>query len=98
MFRQLLHGSFSSILTNLGQQALELQLERFFTVWAWKWDIGDDIDFGGHLGPYTWQSSHMHSPEQLSQVSPYTHSIAPSIYCLMILLSGSYRPALYHLR
>jgi hypothetical protein len=25
--------------SSLGQQALELQLERFFTVWAWKWDI-----------------------------------------------------------
>ncbi|KAJ3557338.1 hypothetical protein NM688_g1524 [Phlebia brevispora] len=33
-----------------GQQALELQLERFFTVWAWKWDIEDDLDFGDHLG------------------------------------------------
>ena len=26
----------------MGQQALELQLERFFTVWAWKWDVEDD--------------------------------------------------------
>ncbi len=39
------------MLLNLGQQALELQLERFFTVWAWKWDIEDD-DFGNHLGKY----------------------------------------------
>ncbi|KAI0794029.1 hypothetical protein C8Q74DRAFT_1246439 [Fomes fomentarius] len=46
---KLLHGSFNSVLSNLGQQALELQLERFFTVWAWKWDIEDD-DFGNHLG------------------------------------------------
>ena len=37
------------MLSNLGQQALELQLERFFTVWAWKWDIEDE-DFGIHLG------------------------------------------------
>ena len=36
-------------MTNLGQQALELQLERFFTVWAWKWDYEDD-NFGTHLG------------------------------------------------
>ncbi|KAI1793552.1 hypothetical protein LXA43DRAFT_1001272 [Ganoderma leucocontextum] len=46
---KLLHGSFHSILSNVGQQALELQLERFFTIWAWKWDIEDD-DFGTHLG------------------------------------------------
>lgn len=37
------------MLSTLGQQALELQLERFFTIWAWKWDIEDE-DFGTHLG------------------------------------------------
>ncbi|THH21504.1 hypothetical protein EW146_g64 [Bondarzewia mesenterica] len=47
---KLVHGSFSSILNLLGQQALELQLERFFTVWAWKWDVEEDADFGIHLG------------------------------------------------
>ncbi|KAH9888958.1 hypothetical protein C8Q73DRAFT_766729 [Cubamyces lactineus] len=46
---KLLHGSFTSVLSTLGQEALELQLERFFTVWAWKWDIEDE-DFGTHLG------------------------------------------------
>ncbi|KAI0666785.1 hypothetical protein C8Q78DRAFT_1082689 [Trametes maxima] len=46
---KLLHGSFTSVLSTWGQEALELQLERFFTVWAWKWDI-DDEDFGAHLG------------------------------------------------
>lgn len=45
-----MHGSFTSIMANLGQQALELQLERFFTVWAWMWDVEDDVDFGEHLG------------------------------------------------
>jgi hypothetical protein len=34
----------------MGQQALELQLERFFTVWAWKWDIQEDLEFGNCLG------------------------------------------------
>ncbi|KAI0065547.1 hypothetical protein BV25DRAFT_1880490 [Artomyces pyxidatus] len=47
---KLLHGSFASILRDLGQQALELQLERFFTVWAWRWDIEQDSDFGRYLG------------------------------------------------
>lgn len=47
---KLVHGSFSSILEDFGQQALELQIERFFTVWAWNWDIEQDADFGAHLG------------------------------------------------
>ncbi|THH21185.1 hypothetical protein EUX98_g8430 [Antrodiella citrinella] len=47
---KLTHGSFTSILSSLGQQALELQLERFFTVWAWKWDTEEDITFASHLG------------------------------------------------
>lgn len=51
-YLQLLHGTFSSIMSSLGQQALELQLERFFTVWAWKWDTEDD-DFATHLGTGT---------------------------------------------
>lgn len=47
---QLTHGSFSSILSSLGQQALELQLERFFTIWAWTWDLDKDFSFGINLG------------------------------------------------
>ncbi|KAJ7574395.1 hypothetical protein C8J56DRAFT_979519 [Mycena floridula] len=46
---KLLHGSFSQILATLGQQALELQLERFFTVWAWSWNLEDGYNFGDHL-------------------------------------------------
>ncbi|EPQ56355.1 hypothetical protein GLOTRDRAFT_138110 [Gloeophyllum trabeum ATCC 11539] len=44
------HGSFTHIIDTLGQPALESYLERFFTVWAWKWDIEDDSEFGDHLG------------------------------------------------
>ncbi|KAH9167466.1 hypothetical protein EDB89DRAFT_2115562 [Lactarius sanguifluus] len=47
---KLTHGSFTSVLKTLGQQALELQLERFFTVWAWKWDVEEDSEFGNCLG------------------------------------------------
>ncbi|KAJ3999781.1 hypothetical protein F5050DRAFT_1852207, partial [Lentinula boryana] len=46
---KLSHGSFTTILSTLGQQALELQLERFFTVWAWSWNLEDGLDFGQHL-------------------------------------------------
>ncbi|KAJ7117611.1 hypothetical protein C8R44DRAFT_791120 [Mycena epipterygia] len=48
---KLRHGSFASILSALGQEALELQLERFFTVWAWSWNLEDGPEFGEHLGP-----------------------------------------------
>jgi hypothetical protein len=41
-----------SILGALGRQALELQLERFFTVWAWKWDIQGDSEFGNCFGAF----------------------------------------------
>ncbi|KAL0960240.1 hypothetical protein HGRIS_011872 [Hohenbuehelia grisea] len=47
---KLLHGSFTSILSNLGREALELQLERFWTVWAWSWYIEGGFEFGEHLG------------------------------------------------
>jgi hypothetical protein len=47
---QLTHGSFTRILSTLGKEALELQLERFFTVWAWSWNLEDGHEFGPHLG------------------------------------------------
>lgn len=50
---QLKNGSFTSILATLGQQALEIQLERFFTVWAWSWNLEDGYEFGDHLGVYS---------------------------------------------
>jgi hypothetical protein len=50
--QQLTHGSFTSILSTLGQQALELQLERFFTPWAWSWDLEDGHEFSEHLGTH----------------------------------------------
>ncbi|KAG2011842.1 hypothetical protein CC2G_011910 [Coprinopsis cinerea AmutBmut pab1-1] len=53
---KLLHGSFASILAELGQEALELQLERFFTVWAWSWNLEEKPDIlttlGTPLHPY----------------------------------------------
>ncbi|OCH87382.1 hypothetical protein OBBRIDRAFT_796262 [Obba rivulosa] len=47
---KLLHGPFESILATLGHEALELQLERFWTVWAWRWDIEQDCQFAALLG------------------------------------------------
>ncbi|RDB15779.1 Vacuolar fusion protein CCZ1 [Hypsizygus marmoreus] len=47
---KLTHGSFTSLLSAVGQQALELQLERFFTVWAWSWNLEDGTDFRDQLG------------------------------------------------
>ncbi|KAJ8586900.1 hypothetical protein M405DRAFT_771033, partial [Rhizopogon salebrosus TDB-379] len=47
---KLTHGSFTSILYSLGQEALELQLERFFTVWAWSWDLDKSPELNTDLG------------------------------------------------
>ncbi|KAH6915963.1 hypothetical protein BKA70DRAFT_1254338 [Coprinopsis sp. MPI-PUGE-AT-0042] len=53
---KMLHGSFVSILSDLGQEALELQLERFFTVWAWSWNLEEQpylLDtLGAPIHPY----------------------------------------------
>ncbi|KAF9054526.1 hypothetical protein BJ165DRAFT_1439577 [Panaeolus papilionaceus] len=48
---KLTHGSFSQILAKLGQQALELQLERFWTPWAWSWDLESAPNFEQSFGP-----------------------------------------------
>ncbi|EGN96655.1 hypothetical protein SERLA73DRAFT_75532 [Serpula lacrymans var. lacrymans S7.3] len=47
---KLTHGSFTSILSSLGQEALELQLERFFTMWAWSWNLEEGYDLSTDLG------------------------------------------------
>ncbi|KAG0709245.1 hypothetical protein DFH29DRAFT_978829 [Suillus ampliporus] len=47
---KLTHGSFTSILNSLGQEALELQLERFFTIWAWSWDLSKSFELSDDLG------------------------------------------------
>ncbi|KAF8637582.1 hypothetical protein AX17_002651 [Amanita inopinata Kibby_2008] len=47
---KLMHGSFKQILSTLGREALELQLERFFTIWVWSLNLEEIPDFGNHLG------------------------------------------------
>ncbi|EJD47962.1 hypothetical protein AURDEDRAFT_113233 [Auricularia subglabra TFB-10046 SS5] len=48
---KLLHGTFSSILAQTnGRQTLERLLERFFTVWAWAWDLESSETLREHLG------------------------------------------------
>lgn len=49
---KLTHGSFTSILSTSGQEVLERQLERFFTMWAWSWNLEDGQEFGDHLGAW----------------------------------------------
>ncbi|CCM00358.1 uncharacterized protein FIBRA_02388 [Fibroporia radiculosa] len=60
---KLTHGSLAGILSTAGQQALELQLERFFTVWAWRWDVENDVDFASSLGVQIHPLTHLLSPE-----------------------------------
>ncbi|KZV94571.1 hypothetical protein EXIGLDRAFT_834893 [Exidia glandulosa HHB12029] len=60
---KLLHGTFASILAQPnGRQTLERQLERFFTVWAWKWDVESSETLREHLGLPTHPQSKILSP------------------------------------
>ncbi|KIY71863.1 hypothetical protein CYLTODRAFT_440956 [Cylindrobasidium torrendii FP15055 ss-10] len=45
------HGSMTSVLERSGSEALSLQMERFFTPWAWSWQVDTGKQFGNHLGP-----------------------------------------------
>ncbi|KIJ55335.1 hypothetical protein M422DRAFT_63445 [Sphaerobolus stellatus SS14] len=47
---KLLYDTYTSVLAEDGPQALQARLERFFTPWAWRWDIEEDIDLPMHLG------------------------------------------------
>lgn len=80
---QLTHGSFSSILSSLGQQALELQLERFFTVWAWTWDVDKDfnlcIDLGARMSPRHARTVVYPTPLPGLPLHSSYHSILPAI-------------------
>ncbi|KAF7308281.1 hypothetical protein HMN09_00676100 [Mycena chlorophos] len=69
---KLRHGSFSSILSTLGKEALELQLERFFTIWAWSWNLEDGLEFGESLGPplHPQQSQLVQSMDEFSSKLP----------------------------
>jgi len=44
------YGTFSSTMSILGKEALELQLERFFTVWAWSWNLEKPFPFSDYIG------------------------------------------------
>ncbi|KIM34099.1 hypothetical protein M408DRAFT_59921 [Serendipita vermifera MAFF 305830] len=46
---KLLHGSFASLL-NKSRPSLERHLEKFFSVWAWSWDVEAAAEFISHLG------------------------------------------------
>lgn len=45
---------------------LEVQLERFFTVWAWKWDIDHDSELGEHLGGFGRNANRLHHSGMLN--------------------------------
>jgi len=72
----LIHGSFTSILANLGQQALELQLERFWTVWAWSWDLEEKAEFGEDFGEVNYLRKEIPILKQI-QVHLSTHTSLP---------------------
>ncbi|KAJ7509822.1 hypothetical protein B0H11DRAFT_1258604 [Mycena galericulata] len=97
---KLRHGSFTSILATLGQVALELQLERFFTMWAWSWNLEDGPEFGEHLGLplHPMQSSLLLSLDEFSSRLPdevVAIAISPPYVIPSTRYTGmSYPPAL----
>ena len=50
LFPQTIHGSFAFVLETQGREALELQLERFFTVWAWQQNMAGPSNFRDLFG------------------------------------------------
>ncbi|KAE9399575.1 hypothetical protein BT96DRAFT_993899 [Gymnopus androsaceus JB14] len=87
---KLMHGSFTSILSTLGQEALELRLERFFTVWAWSWDIENGLEFSQHLGKLSLPTSL--SQHLLTLVPPPPESLPPSPSTPSTIQDGTVRP------
>ncbi|KAG6902327.1 hypothetical protein C0995_001364 [Termitomyces sp. Mi166 len=85
---KLTHGSFTTILSTIGQEALELQLERFFTIWAWTWNLEDRGEFGEHLGTplhpsyrslgTTISNYSQHLPECVSSIIVHPPHVMPS--------------------
>ncbi|KAI6044291.1 hypothetical protein EDC04DRAFT_2644016 [Pisolithus marmoratus] len=69
---KLVHGSFTSILHSQGQQALESQLERFFTIWAWSWDLEGDSNLSLDLGKV--RPSTPYIPQYFLLSIPFLHN------------------------
>ncbi|KAH7105774.1 hypothetical protein BKA62DRAFT_766240 [Auriculariales sp. MPI-PUGE-AT-0066] len=76
----LLHGSFTSILSlPNGRQSLERHLERFFTVWAWKWDIESPTAFQNHMG----MQVHPMSKSLMPLIDGYTTHLPPDVLAIV---------------
>ena len=50
VWTQITCGSFTSIMSSQGQHALESKLERFFTIWAWSWNLEASSSLAEDLG------------------------------------------------
>ncbi|KAG6850561.1 hypothetical protein H0H93_011760 [Arthromyces matolae] len=85
---KLTHGSFTNILSTIGREGLELQLERFFTVWAWSWNLEDGAEFDEQLGMplhplfrsinHTIDDMTQHFPDSVSSIIIVPPYIIPS--------------------
>ena len=64
----------------MGQQALELQLERFFTVWAWKWDIEQHTNFSVDLGA----PLHPLAPSLVPIVDDYARTLPDTMHVFVL--------------
>ncbi|KAG8836024.1 hypothetical protein FRC17_010488 [Serendipita sp. 399] len=71
--KKLLYGPFSRLLAK-GRASLERHLEKFFTVWAWKWEVDQPPTFISHIG---------------TPLSPYNKYLTPLLEDVKILLPES---------
>ncbi|TDL23594.1 hypothetical protein BD410DRAFT_786836, partial [Rickenella mellea] len=89
------HGSFTTILESRGKEALELQLERFFTVWAWSWDLDNPMMFHDYLGVPVHPLSNQLLPAINDLRSELPKSIVPLVLSPPYLISARSSEALF---
>ncbi|KAG8804899.1 hypothetical protein FRC18_006982, partial [Serendipita sp. 400] len=87
---KLLYGPFSRLLSK-GRASLEKHLEKFFTIWAWKWDLEQPTTFISHIGTYSPPLSFTPDSSSIEGVplSPYNKYIAPLLEDVKPLLPES---------
>lgn len=80
---QITHGSFTSVLLSQGQHVLESKLERFFTIWAWSWNLAnlaEALDLAEDLGMLIHSCGSTFSPFYLGlPLHPLYRAILPAI-------------------
>ncbi|KAF8518040.1 hypothetical protein BU17DRAFT_91470 [Hysterangium stoloniferum] len=77
---KLLYGTYSSILKDGNPEVLQTRLERFFTPWAWHWDIESCNDLHSHLG----LSLHPLSKSLTPTISSFIKELPPTTHPVLV--------------